>query len=411
MTDTTATPIRSRSGRRVFVLFGLLLLLVAYVGCDAWAGHRVDSEVARFEQVYGSLNEPYSVPVPAADNRARVVRAAAAMIVPNTASNDFSTSFARFTNLTPPALVPADLRAFVETNHVAVRLAAEIGTRQRSDFEGNPLPLLDMRTLSSALYVAAIVDLEAGRADAASMNITSGLAVAASIRQEPELIAQLVRLTVVQPQLGAVQRVITEAEPSKPALAELARWLEEGGTPDPMHTGLLGEVGHVNMTLFDPSGSRPWAAPIARLGRPWIRMARVRYLQQMRRLLEVQSGPRPRPTLSGSPPPPAWAFLDRLAARRVRGLERAIEAGDDFMSEFSATEVAVALRRYRLDRGAYPDDLAALTPAYLQRLPIDAYTGRPPVYSRQGPGFTLRVQAGPHTARAKRPTLEWNVPK
>ena len=37
---------------------------------------------------------------------------------------------------------------------------------------------------------------------------------------------------------------------------------------------------------------------------------------------------------------------------------------------------------------------AALTPAYLEQSPIDPYTGRPPVYTRQGSGFTLRAQAG-----------------
>jgi hypothetical protein len=63
-----------------------------------------------------------------------------------------------------------------------------------------------------------------------------------------------------------------------------------------------------------------------------------------------------------------------------------------------------------LDHTAYPDDLSDLAPTYLVRVPIDPFTGRPPVYARQGEGFTLR-------AKASRPggerwgAFEWNVPK
>lgn len=416
MTGPTARAVGPRRRRRVFILLGLLLLLMAYVGVDVWAGHRVDVEVARLEAVYGSLEASRPTPVPAADNRARVVRAAAAMVVLNAdlGSVEFSSAFARFTRLAPPAPVPANLRAFVEANHVAIGLADQIRTRHRSDFEvdypsaGN-LPLLDMRTLSSVLYLAAILDLEAGRADDASTKITSGLAVAASLRQEPDLIAQLVRIGIAQQQLQAVQRVLTEAEPSKAALAELARWLTEGRAPDPMHAGLLGELRNVNTGFFDASGPR--FGPLARLGRPWIRLARVRYLQQMGDLLDIQSGPRPRPAPAVSTPPPAWALLDRLAAISLPGLLRAIETGDDFKSECGATELAVALRRHRLDRGVYPNDLAALTPAYLDRLPIDPYTGQPAVYAHTASGFALRAQAGPHATPVKRPTFEWDVSK
>ena len=357
MTEITGAPVRPRRNRRVFVLLGILVLLVAYVGCDAWAGHRVDAEVARFEKLYGTLSQSSQATVPAADNRARVVRAAAAMtaLSAGTTFTEFSAAFSRFANRPIPVPVPNDLRAFVEANQEAIRLADTIRNRHRSNFEvdypsgNNQAPLLDIRTLSSAIYLAAVLDLEAGRADDASRKITSGLAVSASLGEEPELIAQLIRIAVATTQFQAVQRVITEAQPSKAALADLARALAEDRTPDPMRIGLLGELRHVNTTLFVAGEGRPfpWVGPIARLGRPWIRLARVRYLEQMGRLLDIQSGPRPRPASSGIAQPPPWAFLERLAAISLPGLERSIETGDDFLSELGVTEVAVALRRYK----------------------------------------------------------------
>jgi RNA polymerase sigma-70 factor, ECF subfamily len=102
----------------------------------------------------------------------------------------------------------------------------------------------------------------------------------------------------------------------------------------------------------------------------------------------------------------------RLAINRLRKtLGPPTGEGDDFISELGATEVAVALRRFRLDRRAYPDDLSALVPGYLARLPIDPYTGKPPVYSHQGAGFDLRAQGSPSSFSRQRPTLDWAVPK
>ncbi len=416
MTGTVIPPGRRRRRWRVFVLLGILLLLIAYVGVDLWSGHRVDVEIAALEKQYGSLDDPGVVPVPADDNRARVVRAATALTAfgSDTTSSAFATSFSRFTRLQAPAPVPADLRAFVEANREAIRLVGEARSRRRSNFEidypvaSNQPPLLDIRTLSSAIYLAALMDLEAGRADAAASEITSGLAMSASLRQEPELIAQLIRIAVAFQQLEAVQRVVTASEPSKTALQELARWLAENRTPDPMQMGLLGEAKARHAMFTKMESGAGW---LARIGRPVVRIAHVRYLQQMGALLDLQSGPRPRPAAPDLPAPSRWSLLDRFGAVPTRAIERAIETGDDFNNGLGATEVAVALRRFKLDHGNDPDDLSVLTPAYLARLPIDPYTGQPPVYARQDSGFTLHAQGGADPPPPSKQLLAWMVTK
>ena len=40
----------------------------------------------------------------------------------------------------------------------------------------------------------------------------------------------------------------------------------------------------------------------------------------------------------------------------------------------------MALELYRRDRGAYPDALEALAPAYLNAIPTDAFSGHPFAY-------------------------------
>ena len=44
--------------------------------------------------------------------------------------------------------------------------------------------------------------------------------------------------------------------------------------------------------------------------------------------------------------------------------------------------VAVALERYRLANGRWPDDLAALVPKYLAAVPADPFDGKPLRYAR-----------------------------
>ncbi|MEZ5319263.1 MAG: hypothetical protein R2752_17815 [Vicinamibacterales bacterium] len=48
-------------------------------------------------------------------------------------------------------------------------------------------------------------------------------------------------------------------------------------------------------------------------------------------------------------------------------------------------------------------------PEYLDRLPIDPYTGQPPVYARQGEGFTLRAQGSEDLPESAKRALQWSV--
>jgi len=421
VTETVAQPGQRRRRWRVVILSAILLLLVSYTGLDAWAGRRVAREVARLEAKYGSFDEAtlQVAIVPPADNRARIVRAAAALTIPLTGS---SLSAVRLKATEP---VPAETRAFAMANGPAIRMAAEIGTRRQSSWEveyrwpGDRPPWGGIRTLSDALFVTSLLDIEAGRAEEAAKAITTGLAVASTLRQEPDLISQLMRMSALSSRpLEALQQLITRLEPSKEALADVATLLAESRSPDPMQVGLLGETKMANAVLARMEAGRGddrvgavWSGPLGRIGRPFVRLSRAGYLRQMGRLLDVQTGPRPLPAPVDTPNPPIWAWSDRLAYGFTRGIERSIETGDDYVSELGATEVAVALRRFRLDHGTYPESLSMLTPAYLASVAIDPYTGQPPVYARAGAGFTLRARIGPSSRPVARPALEWTVAK
>jgi len=430
MTEDAAAPARRSRWRRAWIriFVFVLLVLLARAGLDLWAGHRVDQEVARLEKRYGSLAERTLrlPPVPAADNRARVVRAAAALIILDNGSHEHRAVGRFLASRTKPP-VPADVRAFVEANRAAIRVAEDSRVRRQSNWEvdyvsdrGMP-PLMELRTLSNAICVSSLIDLEEGRPDGAAQTIGAGLAVASTLRQEPSLIAQLIRIAVTIVQVPALQQLVAQAEPSKAALQDVARWLAENRTPDPIQVGLLADVKrvHAMMTRLERgqleylpgvTGDPPswFASPLARLGRSLIRLAHVRYLQQMGALLDLQAGPRPRPEFASVVTPSRWSWVRRWDSMFTAGLVRTIESGDLFESELNAAELAVALRRFRLDRGAYPDELSALVPGYLASVPIDPFTGRPPVYTRKGAGFELHAE-GPKNRTPRPPELDWVV--
>jgi hypothetical protein len=431
-TETTVARPRGTRRRRILIVFivAIFLVLLARTALDFWAGHRIGVEVSRLEDRYGSLDESTLnvPPVPEGENRARAIGAAAGLITyaPQTSWGAIQPSYAEFSRQRPPGPMPADLRAFVETNRAAVGVASDARSRPRSSWEadyatGSNVPRwLDIRTLGNAIYLAALFDLEAGRSDDAARSIASGLAMSASLRQEPILIAQLIRMALAIQHVEAVQRLLVQSEPSKASLEELAKWLAENRAPDPMYVGLLSELKHFNWAMARAESSRDIAAisdgappfssgPLARLARPLTRLARLRYLELMEELLALQAGVRPRPASATAPR--WWSPMKRFAHVSRAGLERAMDTGDAFNSGLGVTELAVALRRVRLAHGQYPDALSALVPTYLQDVPIDSFTGKPPVYARQGSGFRLQVEKPKNAFGSTAAVLDWNVVK
>ena len=425
MTEPTAKPTRASRWRRVrlFALLGVLVLLVAYTATDLYAGHALDAELARLELQHGNLRARTLVApsVPAAENRARLVSAAASLALP--VPTELSTSLRNFGSSSDTDTVPADLRAYVEQNHEALQLATKFVTRPKSSWDvdyggGGSLPLLEARYLSNILYLSAMIELDARRPDEAARTIANGLAASSSLNNEPQLIAQLVRIAMADAQFVGIQRMLSQSDPSKAALEEVAHWLQESRS-DPARTGLEGELAYVSTTWSQLEAGRsvgavnsplPVTPAFFRIGRPIVRLAHLRYLRMMDRLLTYQAGPRPRPEWE----PPAvsrWSPIDTLANISVPGLARTIQTSDDYMSTLGACEIAVALRRYKLDHASYPENLLALMPAYLDKLPINPYTGKVPIYARAGDGFTLKAPRDPRYQPQRRPLSDWKLPK
>src|SRR5689334_4940015 len=129
--ETTAPRAKGTRRRRILIvaIATVLLLLLVRAVIDTWASSRIKVAVWRLEQQHGSLDRATMIvpPVPEGENRARAIRAAAALInyAPLTSWSEYQRSFSAFMTQPPPAPVPADLRAFIETNRSTLRLVAD----------------------------------------------------------------------------------------------------------------------------------------------------------------------------------------------------------------------------------------------------------------------------------------------
>jgi hypothetical protein len=330
----------------------------------------------------------------------------------------------------PSTPVPSEVRALVVQNEVALRIAEDARQRPRSNWSyerdhATP-PLLATRILANLFYVKARVELEDGRADDAARALAASLGVAASLRNEPPLIVQLIRIAAAQQAYVGVQRLLSGAEPSAAALADLAAALEEERQPPfPARVALIGELrwGHDRWTalaegdaqVFDPSSSdwfgerRPslWIGLAAWFGRPAVHVVHTRFLREVDQIINAQAV---LPASRVLPSTTEKQWWKKRVDIWLPGLERSLESTDEHAAAQSAAAVAIALRRYRIAHGGYPDDLASLTPEFLKALPIDPYTGKPTVYSRTGSGFELKAGLPTIPYYDRRPFV-WSVPR
>jgi hypothetical protein len=436
-----------RNWRRGAVLLIVLIVLLVAARTIAgwWIGRQIEQEVARLEKAYGSLNTRSMNPpiVPGPENRARVMRGAAEL-----AAFDYSEKTQEmgryFTGTGRPAAVMDYMRQLVDQNKLAVYVAEQGRTLPRATWElsyfrgeTSHMPTNLMR-LNMLLAAACRVELEDGHLDRAVEVALTGLAEASSMRNEWTTQMQSYRIAAVHQQLGCMQEMLQRTEPSAQALSDVAVALTDNRWPDPTRMGFIGELKTANAWFTELEQGRaveyPWATwprsagPVNWLVRPIISYHRLSDLRALDRFIQLQAlAPYQRDAAHTPLPAPSQEELRKarewqesrspvLKALRMTfvtpWLSNEIDIGWEFHSALNAAETSVALRRYRLDHGWYPDALSQLVPQYLAWVAIDPFTGRPPEYAKQGAGFEL------HAHRAKgmnggfgQALFDWRIPR
>ena len=397
--------------RRLLVIALILAFAVLAVRAvfDLWMGRRLNDEIARLEKQYGPLKWdpvrkldawkkwPRRI---APDNRARMIDAAAARVTLSDAYENLL-----YLPHVPSTMTADQVAGIADENRDAVQLAIRAARLRHSNWDiaylaepSNVPNLMDLQNLSRVLAIAARSDTDAGRADEAVADLTAGFAESAAMRTEPLAIMVIIATAVAREQIDALKDVLSRAEPSSAALAALAVAIDENLLEHPIREVMLGELKRsrfiwprIEAGYFDGwSNSYPrpkWMRGAAWLVRPVIRFMAMRDLAEKARAVDAASMPRSRRTEIAPSSPPAGEINEGAAP-----VQNFVKAGDLSNASIGLAATAVALRRFRLDHGTYPNTLDELAPMYMKTVPLEPFTGRPPEYVRQGAGFELHAR-------------------
>ena len=441
MSDSRWSRLIPSRRRVVAYLIVILVLLLLRVAVDVWAGYHLASVTARLAPIYQGLDLASLTPpaVGPGENRARVLAAAASLTVTQYDTLRRSTlsqalfgepALSRLATGGDSAKRQQVFRQAVTDDRLALLVLDEAESRPKANWDITyrdgtrvRLPALrEIRDLSNVNIAAGMLELGDGRADEAARRARLGLVLAGSLKQEPSLIVQLIRVAVTRDECRLLREVLAQGDPSAPALQAVADRLQDDDRDAPAVAGLIGELKYQS-SLFDglesgdqavspgpavPSTLEAWLLWCLR---PGVRMAHARVLEQIHQMIEyarLQPFERQARGLRWpSDEPQSWLWRSLTMLSTV-GLNRVVTSGDEHRALTMLAATAVAVRRCRLDRGSYPASLDQLVPAYLPRGPVDPYTGRAPAYTPAAAGFELAVNT-PATEKFMVELLDWRI--
>ena len=421
---TPPSPFARTVGRVLQIL--MLLVLCSFILWRLLLYREVHSQFVRIRlaglPASGDELNSWRRPAPDAENGALVLTQAFALIhtFPDRRSNEVAEP--KLLTRTNVWASPTRelIEAYTKTNQPALAKACE-GLllplfRYPVDFSCGPeTELPHLRSLKEMARIAALLAaLEAGegKAELWPANVEFQLNLARTLDDEPALISHLVRAAIIRTAVKATERSLNQAAPNN----ELCKRLQ----------GSFSRMGETNLLPLALIGERAMAVPTFRLSR--------KEIQSFSQTDDERPQPHKPQRYSGKPATFLWltSFFERdldfflqtmkksislaalpapsslrltnylesasdIATRRVyilsglllSSLSRVIvrEASTRALAELAST--ALAVERFRHERGKLPSDLKELTPQFLDSIPLDPFDGAPLRYRRLDRGYVV----------------------
>ncbi len=411
----------------VGLLFALLLLAALVWGVFL-RGDDSGLEAVRaqgFPVTLAELNAWYA-PVPPADNGALVYVEAFAQPLFNDSPSgagepalENSILPVRGHHFTPEN--KKELVALIAKNQEVLRLLYSVPADARSRY---PVDLKQgfntfvqhigkLRRAVQLLTAEAVLHAENGEADLAVKGLVAAGRAADSLRGEPMLISQLVRIACWSIVVTRLERVISLVDLSEEQLASLQTVLRAAEQQPAMLRAMVGEQAMGIAFFTDPKAQATFfasqrgsgtqaqsdrlkAASLLSLLKATgiFQKDRSVFLQVMATNVAVARLPFPERVQRGKE---ADSLVTKLASRlcifsniMLPPLSRAFVRDADLASRLRVAETALAIERFRrAHNNTLPAELQALVPQYLAALPQDPFDGKPLRYKALPRGYVV----------------------
>lgn len=251
---------------------------------------------------------------------------------------------------------------------------------------------------------------------AALADFQDGLQAYRALQDEPTLLAAMLRIYVLSFTLNGVADGLKYRAWSDDELRQMETELAKVRVWQDYRLALSSERGFTNWfgdLLADHAsrgrviagmagpGFAPGATPLMHVPRRVYRDNQLRQNQNFDELIARASedgsrfdpdGPNPSsPANLRGPFDYYYFFMFRISTRISQSKV------DEFVfaqTHLDQARLAIALERWRLARGAYPETLAELVPDFIAAVPVDTYSQKPMIYRRQDGGTFLLYGVG-----------------
>lgn len=275
--------------------------------------------------------------------------------------------------------------------------ASEKKCRFPVDWGADPLHikyphLMKIRYLSQLLHARAVLSTKAGEMDKAVESVRLGYALSESLKDEPALIPQLVRVKTLDTASQSLSESLSYGAISDLQAKDLSDLLTSIDLSDSVRKALTGER-VIFLRVFDKLRQDPGALDpsMSRKGPPvrlpylhvlWTYADEFYYLRGIGRSISRAEMPY-REEMAGRltsyREPPGYALVSSMSLLYPKA------SWDKAMAAISGSQILLALHTYRNSHGSYPETLEALK----IELPEDRYSGKPFIYKRKGAGFLM----------------------
>ncbi len=273
-----------------------------------------------------------------------------------------------------------------------------------------PLPHLGMFSNAAKLFSLRLRShLALGDSSAAYMDFREGLQAHRALNKEPTLLAGLMQMSALATLFSAVGDGLANHTWAEPELRKIETDLAAICMWHGYRQSFSSECAFANSMYDRLSSLPPWlrAREVIQISQPSpfdlqavvffvpkrvYRDNQLRHNQYLDELIarvssdETQFDP-DRPTPSG---PEDVEGFDRyyffLCNLSVPVLSNVARRFVHLQTQLDEVRLAIALERWRLARGAYPETLAELVPDFIGAVPVDTYSRQPMIYRRKDGG-------------------------